>query len=137
VQQYFSTPCVADSFDPLAYWKGNQRIFPELAKDIVDILLLAPFEWATMMTQGDNIVTTSAIVPLIRGVGNDVGKLAEKFHSKMTQTLKDQLVHSFRSTRPDKCSSGNGFSHYTLNCRRQLIQTSTEEEDFMSLFDLH
>ena len=60
-----------------------------LAKDVVEIL--SPFEWATMMTQGENDCTASAIVPVVRGTRKTVDELAEKFRSKFTETLQASI----------------------------------------------
>ena len=60
-----------------------------LPKTWVDIL--ASFEWVTNMTQGQNRVTASAVIPVICGLKTELSNLTKKFRMKMVTTLKDSI----------------------------------------------
>ena len=60
-----------------------------IVKDLIEIL--TPFKWATDLTQGENKVTASIILPVICGLDVQIGKLCEKFDSRLTRTLKSSF----------------------------------------------
>ena len=57
-----------------------------IVKDIIEIL--TPFKWATDLTQGQNVVTVSYILPVIRGLRIEMNNLCQKYNSRFTTTLK-------------------------------------------------
>ena len=60
-----------------------------VAKDLVEIL--TPFEWATDLTQGENKVTASVILPVVRGLRNEINNLQQKYKSRFVATLKSSI----------------------------------------------
>lgn len=79
-------PSVMDCLD----YSGKLNLHEtNIAKDLVEIL--APFEWATNMTQGQGLVTASAVIPIIRGLRNEFSTLVRKFRMKMVVTFKDSI----------------------------------------------
>jgi len=79
-------PSIMDRLD----YSGKLNLHEtNIAKDLVEIL--APFEWATNMTQGQGLVTASAVIPIIRGLRNEFSTLVRKFRMKMVVTFKDSI----------------------------------------------
>lgn len=68
--------------------KPNQHDM-NVVKDVVEIL--APFQWATDLTQGQNKVTASVILPVIRGLRSEINNLHSKFKSRFVATLKSSI----------------------------------------------
>ena len=60
-----------------------------IAKDLLEIL--APFKWATDMTQGQEKVTAGVVMPVIRGLKAALQELASKYQCKMVTTLKHSV----------------------------------------------
>ena len=53
--------------------------------------ILSPFETATDMTQGENHVTASLVVPCVRGLRAEVAELSQTYACKMVKTLADSI----------------------------------------------
>ena len=68
--------------------KPNQHDL-NVVRDLVEIL--TPFLWATDLTQGQNKVTASMILPVVRGLRNEVNELHKKFKSRFVSTLKSSI----------------------------------------------
>ena len=60
-----------------------------VVKDLVEIL--TPFKWATDLTEGQNVVTVSYIIPVVRGLKVQMNSLCQKFNSRLTNTLRSSL----------------------------------------------
>lgn len=60
-----------------------------LIKEITDIL--TPFEVATLECQGENVVTSSKVIPCIRGLKAELEQLSQTYKSKMITTLKSSI----------------------------------------------
>ena len=60
-----------------------------VTKDILEIL--TPFKFATDLTQGENQVTASVLLPVIRGLRNEISRLEKKFKTALVTTLKTSL----------------------------------------------
>ena len=68
--------------------KPNQHDL-NIVRDLVEIL--TPFLWATDLTQGQNKVTASMILPVVRGLRNEINKLHKKSKSRFVSTLKSSI----------------------------------------------
>ena len=68
--------------------KPNQHDL-NVVRDLVEIL--TPFLWATDLTQGQNKVTASMILPVVRGLRNEINELHKKFKSRFVSTLKSSI----------------------------------------------
>ena len=78
-----------DTMEKLDYsGKPNQHDM-NIVKDLVEIL--TPFEWATDLTQGQNKVTASVILPVVRGLRSEINDLHHKFKSRFVATLKSSI----------------------------------------------
>ena len=60
-----------------------------ISKDLLEIL--APFKWATDMTQGQEKVTAGVVMPVIRRLKAALQELASKYQCKMVTTLKHSV----------------------------------------------
>ena len=65
--------------------KYDRNILVELSE------ILTPFESATDMIQGQNIVTASLVIPCIRGLKAEMRALSDKYQCKMVKTLKSSV----------------------------------------------
>lgn len=91
-------------------------------KDIMEIL--SPFEWATNLIQGQNRVTSSMILPIVRGLHKEVGKLHQKFKSRFVVTLKSSI-----ETRLTKYETQECFQlAAALDPRWKLVWCTTAQE---------
>ena len=61
----------------------------KILEDLVGIL--SPFQEATDFTQGANIVTSSFVIPCIRGLKKSLETLSVTFNSRMVTALTDSL----------------------------------------------
>ena len=61
----------------------------KILEDLVEIL--SPFQEATDFTQGANIVTSSFVIPCIRGLKKSLETLSVTFNSRMVTALTDSL----------------------------------------------
>ena len=71
-----------------------------IAKDLVEIL--TPFKWLTDLSQGENQVTASIILPVIRGLQAELKHLDEKFKSRLVTTLKSSANARLSQFEEDK-----------------------------------
>ena len=75
--------------DKLDYHGKLNAYETNITKELVEIL--TPFQWATDMVQGQNKVTASVIMPVIRGLQMEMEKLSSKYSSKMVLSLKNSV----------------------------------------------
>ena len=77
-----------------------------IIKDLIKIL--TPFKWATDITQGENRITASTILPVIRGLRDQLHYLSNKFNSILQIPASSGPVERLFSIagkvfRPDRC----------------------------------
>ena len=71
-------------------YSGKLTVYEtNIAKDLVEVL--KPFEWATNMVQGQNKVTSSVVIPVVRALRNEIDNLSTKFKMKILTTLKESV----------------------------------------------
>ena len=79
-----------ESWDKLAYTDKLTRYDTNLIDELIDIL--TPFETATMLTQGQNQVTSSIVLPCIRGLKAAMADLKDKYKSKIVSALSTSIT---------------------------------------------
>ena len=62
-----------------------------ILQELCDIL--TPFETATNLLQGQNSVTSSLVVPSVRGLQTQLQQMATKYHCKLMTTLLSSFKH--------------------------------------------
>ena len=60
-----------------------------LIREVTDIL--SPFESATTQCEGQNIVTSSLVIPCVRGLRAEMEELSSTYKSKMVATLRSSI----------------------------------------------
>ena len=81
--------CDSDAMQRLNY-AGKLNVYEiTVIKDLVEVL--TPFKWATDLTQGQNVVTVSYILPVVRGLKVQMDSLCKKFNTRLTNTLRSSL----------------------------------------------
>ena len=82
-----SLVCVSNSTMEKLDYNGTLNAYEiNITKDLVEIL--TPFKWSTDLSQGENRVTASIILPVIRGLQAELKHLDKKFKSRLVTTLK-------------------------------------------------
>ena len=74
--------CDSDAMQRLNY-AGKLSVYEIMViKDLVEVLM--PFKWATDLTQGQNVVTVSYILPVVQGLKVQMDSLCKKFNTRLT-----------------------------------------------------
>ena len=85
---------------------------------------LSPFEEATNLTQGQNVITSSFVIPCVRGLRKSFQLLSLAYNSKMVDTLKKSI-----DNRLSKYEDDAKFKFATtLDPRFKLKWCNDEEE---------
>ena len=79
----------AETMEKLDYNGKPNAYGLAIANEIVEIL--TPFAWATNLSQGENNVTSSVTLPVVRGLSNEINNLQQKYRSMFVTTLKSSF----------------------------------------------